>query len=111
MQESRQAMESFSPEKRELLELLLHESGAGQDDLAPASFAQERLWFLDQLETGGGLYNIPAAVRMSAALNVAALEASLSEIVRRHETLRTSFVASEGQPLQRIAPARPLGLP
>ena len=59
-------------------------------DLA-LSFAQQRLWFFDQLEPGLSAYNIPAAVRLKGPLNLAALEQSLNEIVKRHESLRTTF--------------------
>ncbi len=76
----------------------------------PLSFAQERLWFLDQLEPGSAVYNVCQAVRMDGALNVAALERALNEIVRRHEVLRTNFVAAEGRPVQAIAPERTLVL-
>ncbi len=71
----------------------------------PLSFAQERLWFLDRLEGGGPLYNLPAAAHLSGALDPAALEAAFREIVRRHETLRTRFADSRGRPEQWIAPA------
>lgn len=74
------------------------------------SFAQERLWFLDQLEPGSSLYNEPIAVRLTGTLNIAALEHSLSEIVRRHESLRTTFITVGGQPIQRIGPATSLPL-
>ncbi len=78
----------------------------------PLSFAQERLWFLDRLaghETT--YYNMAAALRLSGALDVAALERSLSEIVRRHEVLRTTFALVGEQPLQTIQPATSLPLP
>src|SRR5690348_5404537 len=77
----------------------------------PASFAQQRLWFLDQLDPATSVYNIPAAWRLRGPLNRAALAHSLSEIVRRHEALRTTFAAADGQPVQVIAPAVPLALP
>jgi amino acid adenylation domain-containing protein len=70
----------------------------------PLSFAQERLWFLDRLEPGGVLYNVPSALSATGRLDVAALEAALNEIVRRHESLRTTFDQHEGQPFQAVAP-------
>jgi amino acid adenylation domain-containing protein len=77
----------------------------------PLSFAQQRLWFLDQLVPDAPIYNIPLAYRVTGELNVAALEQSLSEIVRRHEALRTTFTAVDGQPIQVIAPEIGLRLP
>jgi TubC N-terminal docking domain/Condensation domain len=62
-----------------------------RDAPLPLSFAQERLWFIDRLETYRSLYNIPLAVQLTGPLDVAALEPSLSEVVRRHEVLRTVF--------------------
>ena len=67
----------------------------------PLSFAQKRLWFLDQFEPGSSAYNIPSAVGMEGILNVEALEESFVEIIKRHEVLRTIFVSSstvEGEP-------------
>ncbi|MFZ4851340.1 MAG: condensation domain-containing protein, partial [Caldilinea sp.] len=71
----------------------------------PLSHAQERLWFLDQLDGSHSAYNMPGAVRLSGELDVAAVERSLQEIVRRHEALRTVFGLQEGQPVQQILPA------
>ena len=59
----------------------------------PTSFAQQRLWFFDQLIPARPLYNIPSVLRLTGPLDVAALEQSFNEVVRRHETLRTTFAA------------------
>ncbi|HEV2728127.1 MAG TPA: amino acid adenylation domain-containing protein, partial [Solirubrobacterales bacterium] len=76
----------------------------------PLSFAQQRLWFLDRLEPGSGFYNSGKAVRLGGALDVRALRRALSEVVRRHEALRTTFPAVEGRPVQLVHEARPLPL-
>lgn len=76
----------------------------------PLSFAQQRLWFLEQLQPGAA-YNLARAIRLRGTLNRAALEQSFDEIIRRHEVLRTSFSAVDGQPLQVIATAVNLELP
>ena len=70
----------------------------------PLSFAQERLWFLDQLQPGLAVYNLATSVPLAGPLNVAALEQSVQEIVHRHEALRTTFGVVAGQPVQVIAP-------
>jgi amino acid adenylation domain-containing protein len=77
----------------------------------PTSFAQQRLWFLDQREPHSAAYNVPAAVRILGDIDVEALERSFSEVVRRHEVLRTTFRLVEGYPMQCIAPARDVTLP
>ncbi|HEX2079726.1 MAG TPA: amino acid adenylation domain-containing protein, partial [Longimicrobium sp.] len=77
----------------------------------PLSFAQERLWFIDRLEPGSAVYNVPVARRLVGALDEAALERSLSEIVRRHEALRTTFMEADGAPVQVIAPFGGFSLP
>src|SRR5205085_7297687 len=74
--------------------------------IAPLSFAQQRLWFLDQYEPNNILYNIPEAIRLRGALNLTALERSLNEIVKRHESLRTIFTAVNDRPVQVINEAR-----
>jgi hypothetical protein len=66
------------------------------------SYAQQRLWFVDQLEPGSAAYNIPSAVRLRGRLDEEALRRSLNEIVRRHEVLRTSFPSRDGEPRQDI---------
>lgn len=67
------------------------------------SFSQRRLWFLDQLVSGSGSYNLPVGVRLEGELDVAVLQRSLGEIVCRHEVLRTTFQVADGEPLQVIA--------
>src|SRR5579864_1730966 len=81
----------------------------GQD--LPLSFAQQRLWVLDQLEVAGTTYHIAVALRLRGALSAAALSAALAELSARHESLRTSFPKVAGQPVQRVAPPRAAALP
>ena len=69
----------------------------------PASFAQQRLWFFDRLFPGTAFYNVPTAIRLTGVLDLAALEESFNEIVRRHEVLRTTFGTQEEQLVQLIA--------
>ncbi|MEH1900561.1 MAG: amino acid adenylation domain-containing protein [Nostoc sp.] len=85
--------------------------GVSRDRELPLSFAQQRLWFLDQLEPGNPFYNISRSVRLKGSLNVAALEQSFNEIVRRHEVLRTSFTDVDGHPVQKITSALNITLP
>src|SRR6476659_5354896 len=75
------------------------------------SFAQQRLWFLDQWEPGSSTYNLTTAVRLTGRLDFAAFERSINEILRRHEALRTTFAAVDGQPVQVIASPKPFALP
>ncbi|HEU4562015.1 MAG TPA: condensation domain-containing protein, partial [Longimicrobium sp.] len=76
----------------------------GRAGTLPLSFAQERLWFLDRLEPGSAVYNMPVAWRLGGVLDGAALEHALGEIVRRHEVLRTTFMEVDGSPVQAVAP-------
>src|SRR4051812_16496556 len=100
---------ALSSKRQALLDALLQEEGLAQSSAqeiprrneagpAPASFAQRRLWFLDQLQPGAAQYHIPSTVRLSGRLDTAALQAALDAIVRRHETLRTHFAVRDGEP-------------
>src|SRR5262249_16821446 len=77
----------------------------------PLSLAQQRLWFLAQLDPGLATYNIAVALRLTGALDLAALAGSLAAIVRRHESLRTTFVEVAGEPRQVVSAAAGLALP
>ncbi len=108
MDEIRSRIADLSPQKRALLELRLKQGAVPTKRLpalkarrdpgsARASFAQQRLWFLEQLEPGQATYNVPRAIRFSGPLNIEALRASLTEIVRRHEPFRTHFSNVDGE--------------
>ena len=77
----------------------------------PLSFAQERIWFFEQLEPGTAVYNIANAVRLTGTLNLHALHESLNEILRRHEILRTVFTSLEDKPIQIVSTPTELPLP
>ena len=77
----------------------------------PVTFAQQRLWFLDQLQPDSSSYNVPWSIQISGNLNTAALESSLNEIVRRHEVLRTTFSVIDGEPMQVVVPSLVIALP
>ena len=77
----------------------------------PLSFAQERLWLLEQLQPGSLAYHTPAAIRLNGSLDLAALEQALNEILRRHEVFRTTFTVVDGQPFAAIAPFQYMKLP
>jgi hypothetical protein len=77
---------------------------SSREDRLPLSFAQQRLWLLDQLEPGSRVHHIPTLMRLKGALNIEVLSAALDEIVRRHEILRTRFPNIDGNPYQKISP-------
>jgi aspartate racemase len=79
---------------------------AGDTFVFPASYAQQRLWFLDQWEPGSAAYNVPVVVRLKGPLDLGALNQSLSTVVSRHEALRTHFELADGRPVQVITPLR-----
>jgi amino acid adenylation domain-containing protein/non-ribosomal peptide synthase protein (TIGR01720 family) len=109
----------LSPERRKILEEILRREGASassairvessaiprrnSNDALPLSFAQQRIWFLDQFALGSPFYNVDNALRIRFPLNVEALERSYNEVVRRHEALRTTFPTVDGKPVQVIA--------
>src|SRR3954451_20366743 len=110
-------LEDLSPAKRELLLRQLKKLNgetpqpviqprAGQRADFPLSYAQQRLWFLDQLQPGSPAYNLPTVVRLRGALDLGTYRRSLTEIVRRHESLRTRFAFRGGIPIQVIEDAR-----
>jgi amino acid adenylation domain-containing protein/thioester reductase-like protein len=82
-----------------------------RDGELPLSFAQQRLWFLEQLYPDSSVYNLPAALRIQGPLDADALGRTLAEVVRRHEALRTHFASAAGQPVQVIKPEPQLELP
>ncbi len=110
-----------TPTVASLAESIDRDGGAGlqvppivpiiRDGDLPLSFAQQRIWFIDQLEPGNSAYNFPAAVHLKGPLNLVALKQSLNEIIKRHEVLRTTFRIVEGRPVQVVAPRLMLDLP
>ncbi len=109
---------TLSPAQRRLFQVLLAEKQRGRPKARederivagerpariPLSLNQEGLWFLDQLKMRGANQSLPMSVRLHGALDIPALERSLTEICRRHEILRTTFVAEAGEPRQVISP-------
>jgi amino acid adenylation domain-containing protein len=101
-------LSTLRPEqKRALLEQLLRERARKPKNL-PLSSAQKRLWFLDKLEPGGAVYNVPTVLRLKGELNAEALRQGLNTIVERHEALRTVFEAADDAPFQTIRPPSPV---
>jgi acyl carrier protein len=78
-----------------------------RDGELPLSYGQETFWFLEQLQPGSPVFNMDVAIRLRGPLNVAAAERTFNEVVRRHEALRTTFVAREGRPVAVVAPPAP----
>jgi non-ribosomal peptide synthetase component F/acyl carrier protein len=114
MKDLSQRIAALSPEQRILFEKQLKEKGLNlpqnltiskrkKANYVPLSLAQERLWFLDRLESNIPIYNIVVPVLLKGKLNVKVLEDSIKEIVKRHEILRTNFTAIDGQPVQVIS--------
>lgn len=121
MSDLRGRISNLSPEKRELLRRRMGAAQAkrglpsivrrAEEGPLPLSFAQQRLWFLDQLMPGSAFYNTSAHLRFGFNLDANALTRALNEIVRRHAVLRTTFQAINGQPVQVISPQLILQLP
>ncbi len=112
----------LSRHKEEILRFLNSIRSAGRSDAIelvavprteslPVSFSQQRLWFLNQFEPGNPAYNIPGTRRLKGVLRFEALQRTLDEITRRHETLRTSFATENGRPIQVVGPALPVDMP
>ncbi|HEX6717638.1 MAG TPA: amino acid adenylation domain-containing protein, partial [Pyrinomonadaceae bacterium] len=116
-------IEDLSPQQRDLLVLLLgkkkrEEAARSQiapvsrtSDTFPLSFAQQRLWFLSQLQQDSAVYNVAGGVRMEGPLDVTALERALNEVVVRHESLRTVIRQIESEPVQIISSPHVFHLP
>jgi amino acid adenylation domain-containing protein len=111
---SKETILLISRETEDGEEPLTRDATAGDDDEVfafPASFAQQRLWFLDRVDPGTAVYNIPQAFRLEGPLRIDLVARALQEIVRRHEALRTTFGSTDGTPLQLVASSRVVDLP
>ncbi|HZI13364.1 MAG TPA: condensation domain-containing protein, partial [Myxococcus sp.] len=122
MSDIKKKIAALSPEKRAQLARQLQQKAVRAappsiirrprpDAAAPLSYAQQRVWFLDQLEPGSTAFNMPVALRLEGPLDPGAMERALSEVVCRPETLRTTFRDEGGTPVQVIHPPAPLPLP
>ena len=105
--------EAFKNRKPELIDLLSNQvyGYKAQRDRKPLSFAQQRIWFFEQLISGSPAYNAYCAFRITGTLSVSALETSINEIIRRHSILRSRCVTSDGRPLQEFLPEIQVKLP
>ena len=99
-------VERLSRDRRRQLEALLRKKTESTRTF-PLSFAQQRLWILDRLNPGNPAYNIPLAMRLRGPLDVDALHRTLTEVVARHESLRTKIVTAGDEPMQVVEPAKP----
>ena len=111
-------LDALKRHKKEIIAILSDAAKGGDAilprgaDEAPLSFAQRQLWFLDQLSPGNPFYNNPAAIRLTGALQRAALSQALEQVIRRHGALRTVFRRGEdGEPVQRVGAPTPFELP
>jgi amino acid adenylation domain-containing protein len=111
MSTTAERMNNLSPSEKRALAAELLRRKAEQPRSYTLSFAQQRLWFLDQLEPGNAAYNVFTAVRLKGSLEVSAFEQTFKEIIARHESLRTSFPTVDGEPVQLIHRPRPFKLP
>lgn len=110
---------ALSPEKRALLTLKLKNRDVenlsvtpiSHEKVLPLSFAQERIWLLEQFDPGGSAYTYFIPISIQNSINLTALSQSFNEIIQRHEALRTNFLTVEGQPVQKISPALTLNIP
>jgi len=117
-----QILSTLTPEQKALFERRLKEKGLtlpqsstiprlNQTENIPLSFAQQRLWFIQQLEPDSYIYNVPCVLKMHGNLQLSALESAINQLRKRHETLRTYFPTnSENQPIQIIEPWQPITL-
>jgi amino acid adenylation domain-containing protein len=116
MRDLTERIASLSPEQRALFEAKLKKRGLNvqppdtiprrkQQNYCRLSFDQERIWVVDQMEPGNPAYNIFSVSRLNGAIDVPLMERALNEIIRRHEVMRTTFVAIDGEPRQVIAPS------
>ncbi|MEA5513967.1 non-ribosomal peptide synthetase, partial [Nodularia sp. UHCC 0506] len=117
-----QILSNLTPEQKALFERRLKQKGLtlpqsstipprNQTENIPLSFAQQRLWFIQQLDKNSYVYNVPCILKMRGKLQTLALETAINELRKRHETLRTYFTTNyENQPIQIIEPWQPISL-
>ncbi|MDB9369902.1 amino acid adenylation domain-containing protein [Nodularia spumigena CS-586/05] len=117
-----QILSNLTPEQKALFERRLKQKGLtlpqsstipprNQTENIPLSFAQQRLWFIQQLEPDSYVYNVPCVLKMQGNLQISALESAINQLRKRHETLRTYFTTNdENQPIQIIEPWQPISL-